>query len=49
MKMHTSRKDVEVIEFTITEIESIVTQPVFLNGPYSFIFGLMWFLFNNNN
>lgn len=46
--MKISCKDVKAIEYTISEIKNITTQPEFLNGSFSFIFGLMWFLFNKS-
>lgn len=44
LKVPFEKKDLEVIEYTIPQIKDIITQPEFLNGSSSFIFGLMWFL-----
>lgn len=44
MKIPYIREDVQVIEYTIPQIENIIAQPIFLNGSFSFIYGLMWFL-----
>jgi len=48
MKTTFNNQNVEVIEYTVPQIKEIIAQPEFLNGPSSFIFGLMWFLFNQN-
>jgi len=48
MKIPFQREDVEIIEYTVSEIKDIITQPEYLNGSSSFIFGLMWFLFNKS-
>lgn len=41
-------EDVQVIEYTIPQIKNIIAQPVFLNGSFSFIYGLIWFLLNKS-
>lgn len=49
MKIPFNKQNIEVIEYTIPQIKDNIAQPVVFNGPSSFIFGLMWFLFNKNS
>lgn len=49
MKIPFKKEDLEVIEYTISQIKDIIAQSEFLNGSSSFIFGLMWFLIKKNS